>query len=89
MPKNNHTPTTRLIRLTLGYGFLIFGMIGGFIPVLQGWIFVAIGLILLKDHSTWARRISIWMRKKHPHIRTAFRHGHAHIDRWLKKIGLA
>ena len=37
----------KIIRNILGTIFLIIGVIGGFIPFLQGWIFVLIGYILL------------------------------------------
>ena len=32
------------------------GVIGGFVPVLQGWVFVLAGLAILSKHSRLARR---------------------------------
>lgn len=78
-----------MIRLSLGYGFLILGFLGGFIPILQGWIFIALGLILLKDHAVWARRLSIWLRRKYPKVRPAFKKAFQKIDEWLRKAGLS
>ncbi len=90
MPKKNHRAThVKAIRLTLGYGFLLFGMVGGFIPILQGWIFVAIGLILLKDHARWARRLSIWLRRRYPKARPTFKAAYKKIDEWLNLAGLS
>ena len=90
MAKNkNHSWNVKIIRLALGYGFLGFGMLGGFIPILQGWIFIALGLILLKDHARWARALSIWLRRKHPHLRPAFQTAFKKIDSWLEKVGLS
>ena len=37
----------KIIRNTLGIILLIFGIIGGFLPIIQGWIFVLAGFILL------------------------------------------
>ena len=78
-----------MIRLSLGYGFLILGFLGGFIPILQGWIFIALGLILLKDHAVWARRLSIWLRRKYPKVRPVFKQAFQKIDEWLEKAGLS
>jgi len=79
----------KIIRLSLGYGFLLFGFVGGFIPVLQGWVFIALGLILLKDHALWARRLSVWLRRKYPNVRPAFKVAFRKIDDWLEKAGLS
>lgn len=40
----------------LGVFFLLLGVIGGFLPVIQGWIFVLIGLALLAEEIPWVRR---------------------------------
>jgi uncharacterized membrane protein YbaN (DUF454 family) len=42
--------------ITLGVFFLLLGVIGGFLPVIQGWIFVLIGLALLAEELPWVRR---------------------------------
>lgn len=89
MPKPvNQRWTLKFIRLVLGYFFLLFGMLGGFIPILQGWIFVALGLILLKDDAKWARSLSVWARRRYPNARPAFRRAYSWIDEVLKKAGL-
>src|SRR5574341_1818136 len=41
-----------VIRLPLAFVFLILGVIGGFVPVLQGWVFIVAGLWLLFPNST-------------------------------------
>ncbi|MFT4571818.1 MAG: hypothetical protein ACI8TX_000254 [Hyphomicrobiaceae bacterium] len=43
---------------------LLVGVIGGFIPVLQGWIFVIAGLTLMAPESERARRALEWAKKK-------------------------
>jgi len=45
----------RAITIGLGLLFLLIGVIGGFIPVLQGWIFVLIGLTLLAKEVPFVR----------------------------------
>lgn len=50
----------------IGFGFflIIIGLIGGLIPVLQGWVFGIPGLIILSKHSSFAKKILIWGQKK-------------------------
>ena len=36
-----------LLRIPLGILFIIIGIIGGFIPIFQGWIFLLIGVLIL------------------------------------------
>jgi len=79
----------KYIRLALGYGFLLLGMVGGLIPIFQGWIFVGLGLILLKDHARWARWISVRLRRRYPKARPAFKKAYQKIDEILEKSGLA
>jgi hypothetical protein len=40
------------IRLPLACVFLVLGIIGGFIPILQGWVFIVAALWLLFPNST-------------------------------------
>jgi uncharacterized membrane protein YbaN (DUF454 family) len=47
----------RIARLSAGSALLILGVIGGFIPVLQGWVFVLAGLSVLSQESSRARTL--------------------------------
>jgi hypothetical protein len=50
---------------------VILGLIGGLIPVLQGWMFGVPGLILLARHFKWARRLLDWVKAKWDNARQA------------------
>jgi hypothetical protein len=43
--------------LVFGSILILFGVIGGFIPILQGWIFVVAGLTLMAPESQLATRV--------------------------------
>lgn len=47
----------RIARLSAGSLLLVIGVIGGFIPVLQGWVFVLAGLSVLAQESDRARAL--------------------------------
>ena len=52
------------IRIALGIILVIIGLIGGIIPIFQGWLFGIPGLIILADYSPSIRRLLIWAKKK-------------------------
>lgn len=43
---------------------MLVGVIGGFIPVMQGWIFVIAGLTIMAPESRRARRALDWAKSK-------------------------
>ena len=38
------------LRITLGFLLVIIGLIGGLIPIFQGWVFGIPGLVILADY---------------------------------------
>lgn len=54
----------RILRLSLGGVLLLLGVIGGFIPVLQGWVFIVAGLSVMAPESTLAREALDWAKQK-------------------------
>ena len=55
----HHTMQGRMVvfRLMLGIMFLILGVIGGFIPILQGWIFILLGLLVLFPRAKFTEKV--------------------------------
>ena len=51
-------------RIIIGLILLIIGLIGGLIPVFQGWDFGIPGLIILSDYFPPFKRVLIWAKKK-------------------------
>jgi hypothetical protein len=47
----------RLVRLSAGWALLVLGIIGLFLPFLQGLLFIASGLALLSTDLPWAKRL--------------------------------
>ncbi|MCK9275752.1 MAG: hypothetical protein M0P57_11760 [Syntrophales bacterium] len=69
----------RVSRIALGVMFLILGIAGFIFPILQGWLFVAIGAILLSRDIPLFRRLIKWIDHRFPRIWRA-------ADRNIKKI---
>ncbi|MFN3477522.1 MAG: PGPGW domain-containing protein [Candidatus Methylomirabilales bacterium] len=55
-------------RLILGWGLIVLGIVGLFLPLLQGIAFIVAGLALLSRDSPWARRwlerVKGWLKRK-------------------------
>ena len=52
-------------RITLGVLLVLIGIIGGLIPIFQGWIFGIPGLIILAEYSPRLRKILDWAKNKY------------------------
>lgn len=55
-----------ILMQALGYLFLVLGVLGMFLPILQGFLFLFIGLLILARHAAWAQRLLDNIRSRHP-----------------------
>lgn len=55
-----------LPRKTLGWSFLGLGVLGMVLPFLQGFLFLAFGLFVLRDQHIWAARRWEWVAGRWP-----------------------
>ena len=53
------------MRITLGFVLVIIGLIGGLIPVFQGWIFGIPGLIILADYFPPIKKTLEWAKSRY------------------------
>ena len=53
-----------IFKISLGIILVIIGLIGGLIPIFQGWIFGIPGLIILANYSPTIKRLVKWARNK-------------------------
>ena len=52
-------------RITLGFILVIIGLIGGLIPIFQGWMFGIPGLIILADYFPPIKKVLVWAKSKY------------------------
>lgn len=65
---------TRLQRLGVlfaGWCCILLGVIGGFLPVVQGWIFIVAGLLILSSEYEWAHNLLLDLRRRFPRFAAA------------------
>jgi uncharacterized membrane protein YbaN (DUF454 family) len=77
----------RLVMLTLGYGFLMLGVLGLFLPFLQGFLFLLVGLLILARHAAWAQRALNRLKRTHPKAGELIESAETIADRWTDKLG--
>tara|TARA_A200000159_G_C7308941_1_gene333662 strand:+ start:64 stop:246 length:183 start_codon:yes stop_codon:yes gene_type:complete len=53
-----------IFRIILGVVLLGIGLIGGLIPIFQGWVFGLPGLVILSDYFPLLKRIISRLKKK-------------------------
>ena len=58
----------RIIRYVTGISFLILGVIGLFLPILQGILFIITGLLILAPESKKIQNLLEKLKKKYPDL---------------------
>jgi len=55
-----------------GWAFILLGIVGLVLPILQGILFILVGLFILSSVSPWAARLLDRIRKRFPRISSQF-----------------
>jgi uncharacterized membrane protein YbaN (DUF454 family) len=73
---------SRLLKLVFGWFFLVLGVLGLFLPILQGVLFIAIGLAVLAPEQEWAHQLLMWLRRRFPAFAVVCDHAMAKLNQW-------
>lgn len=74
----------RVALIIVGWVFIVLGIVGLFLPVLQGILFLLIGLVILSTEYHWARKLLAKLRTHFPKLDSVIRAAH---DKAAKIIG--
>jgi uncharacterized membrane protein YbaN (DUF454 family) len=74
----------RILILIIGWVFILFGIVGLFLPVLQGILFILIGLTILSTEYVWAHHLLAKLRQRFPKTAHAADHASAKAAGWLR-----
>ena len=69
----------RIGLLIVGWVFIILGILGLFLPILQGVLFILIGLGILSSRSEIIKRFLKHLEERYPHH-------HERVEKWKAKI---
>ncbi len=81
------SPLARFAILAAGWLFIVLGILGLFLPILQGILFLAIGATLLSLESPWARRMIEKARTRHPRLSSTLDAAQQRAARIVQRIG--
>jgi len=80
------SPLRRTLRFILGWIFIVLGIAGLFLPILQGILFLGIGLGLLAGESPWAQKILNQVKSRYPKQYEAIHHLRQRLDRLWRRV---
>jgi hypothetical protein len=80
------TYTKRILILIVGWAFILLGILGLFLPVLQGVLFLLVGLIILSSEYVWAHRLLTRLRERFPKIGRTADLATEKASAWLRRI---
>jgi len=72
--------TKRILVLFAGWSFVLLGIVGLFLPFLQGVLFLLVGLIILSSRYAWARHLLF------PKVGGVADQAAAKATTWLKRL---
>jgi uncharacterized protein len=72
--------------LVIGWAFIALGVVGLFLPVLPGILFLLVGLIMLSSEYVWAHHLLDKLRLRYPKIGRSADEATAKANRWMGKI---
>jgi uncharacterized protein len=76
----------RALVLSVGWGFILLGSVGLFLPVLQGVLFLFIGLVILSSEYVWAHDLLARLRRRFPKVGGLADQGAAKAAVWLRRL---
>ncbi len=72
----------KIVVLLLGWGFIVLGVIGLFLPILQGVLFLIVGLLILSSEYVWAHHLLQKLRTRFPQVASRMDEAVVKAHRW-------
>jgi uncharacterized membrane protein YbaN (DUF454 family) len=76
----------KILVLITGWAFIVVGIVGLFLPVLQGILFLMIGLIILSTEYHWARRLVERVKNRFPAVTKVSHEAAEKAHAWLRRL---
>jgi uncharacterized protein len=76
----------RVLVLIVGWCFILLGVVGLFLPILQGVLFLLVGLIILSTEYVWAHHLLTRLRQRFPKLSGIADEATAKASRWLRHL---
>lgn len=80
------TKLKKIALLLLGWAFVVLGIAGLFLPVLQGALLLLIGLLILSSEYAWADQILRKIRTRFPFAAHQLETASRSATMWLRRV---
>jgi uncharacterized membrane protein YbaN (DUF454 family) len=74
----------KYLSLVVGWTFIVLGILGLFLPVLQGILFLMIGLVILSSEYVWAHAVLSKLRARFPRVASTFHEASERARAWIR-----
>lgn len=75
----------RAAMIVVGWIFIVLGVVGLFVPVMQGILFILIGLTILSSEYVWAHHLLSKLRARFPKIAVYSDRARDKVSSWLRR----
>jgi uncharacterized membrane protein YbaN (DUF454 family) len=72
--------------LVAGWAFIVLGIIGLFLPIMQGVLFLMIGLTILSSEYVWAHHLLTRIRERFPRIALFSDRARTKATGWMRRV---
>lgn len=76
----------KIALLLMGWGLIVLGVIGLFLPILQGVLFLIVGLLILSSEYVWAHKVLQETRTRFPEFASRWDGAVIEAHRWAQNI---
>lgn len=76
----------RILTLMIGWAFILLGIAGLFLPILQGILFIIVGLIILSSEYVWAHHLLQKLRARFPKIAHMSDEAKIKAEEWMNRV---
>jgi uncharacterized protein len=76
----------RVLVEVVGWSFIVLGIVGLFLPVLQGVLFLLIGLTILSTEYVWAHQLLRKLRDRFPRLSEKVELASRKASEWLRRM---
>lgn len=76
----------RILILIVGWIFILVGIAGLFLPVIQGILCLVIGLLILSTEYVWAHKLLLKLKTRFPKIAHASEEAAHKAEKWFHRI---
>jgi uncharacterized membrane protein YbaN (DUF454 family) len=76
----------RILILIVGWAFILLGIVGLFLPILQGVLFILIGLIILSSEYVWAHHLLTRLKERFPKLGRVADQATQKAKAWMQRL---